>query len=226
MLWRVLCPILIKLIPAMFWQLQFEPSMTWDLVNQHLQIYHYHKVHAIFWVCVYPYINWIVQCFCCLVPNDTVSVATEVFFQPDGSPIISLEIKVCYIGHNTAFVSILNIFLQFPTLCPFERLNYSILLIEMSEGRHTVVSELQRSAMSPTEPVSEMMDSDLKVNANYSVTVYAATNVWNTSTHYYNISESRFCSSVTVYRHKENLLCIGLWLKSCIVQELCIYKIW
>lgn len=75
-------------------------------------------------------------------------------------------------------------------LCPFEWLNYSILIIQLNEGRETVASELQRSAMSPTKPVLERIDSGLEVNTNYSVTVHAATDVWNTSTTYYNISES------------------------------------
>lgn len=123
------------------------------------------------------------------MPNDTVSASTNVSFKSDGTPVIFLEIQVSYMGHNIT-LSKSSLFLQFPILCPFEMLNYSILLIQMNDGRETVISELQESAMSPTEPVSEMIDSDLEVNADYSVTVHAATDVWNTSTTYYNISES------------------------------------
>ena len=140
------------------------------------------------------------------MPNDTVSASTNVSFKSDGTPVIFLEIQVSCMGHNIALSNYL--FLQFPILCPFERLNYSILLIQLNDGRETVVIELQRSAMTPTESVSERIDSGLQVNANYSVTVHAATDVWDASATYYNISESWFCSSVC--RHKENLLCTCL----------------
>lgn len=79
---------------------------------------------------------------------------------------------------------------QFPKLCPFERLNYSILLAQLGEENELVMPELKRSVLDPPGSVTETITAGVEANANYSLVVLAATDVWNSSSPLYNLSES------------------------------------
>ena len=74
--------------------------------------------------------------------------------------------------------------MQFPQLCSFERLNYSVVLVWPYEA-----ILVQRSVTDPPESVTENITSFLEANTEYSIVVLAATAVWNTSTSHYNFSE-------------------------------------
>ena len=74
--------------------------------------------------------------------------------------------------------------MQFPHLCSFERLNYSVILVWPSEA-----VLMQRSVTDPPESVTENITSFLEANTEYSIVVLAATAVWETSTAHYNFSE-------------------------------------
>ena len=51
-----------------------------------------------------------------------------------------------------------------------------------------MLRELEGSVMAPSQPVQEEIRS-VEQNTDYSVVVMAETDVWNTSTHPYNLSE-------------------------------------
>jgi hypothetical protein len=98
------------------------------------------------------------------VPDSEVSVVTEVFFQKDGSPVVILEI-------------------EFPKLCSFERLNYSVVLVQPREALL-----IEKSVIGPPVSVTETITSSLEPNTDYSIVVLAKTAAWNTSTPHYNFS--------------------------------------
>ena len=74
--------------------------------------------------------------------------------------------------------------MQFPQLCSFERLNYSVVLV----WPHEAVL-IQKSVTDPSESVTENITSFLEANAEYSIVVLAATAVWTASTAHHNFSE-------------------------------------
>ena len=74
--------------------------------------------------------------------------------------------------------------MQFPKLCSFERLNYSVVLVQPREALL-----IEKSVIDPPVSVTETITSSLEPNTDYSIVVLAKTAAWNTSTPHYNFSE-------------------------------------
>ena len=81
----------------------------------------------------------------------------------------------------------LNVYvcMQFPPLCWFEKLNYSVLL--RHDGMESVVVE--ESVLNPPEYVMHNITAYVKAGTDYSIVVLAGTTVWNTVTDTHNFSE-------------------------------------
>ena len=90
-------------------------------------------------------------------------------------------------------IKIAGSLLQFPPLCIFETLNYTVVLANESL-RELVV--LQKSVTSPPESITETITSGIVANSNYSVVVLAETDVWKATTTPYNFSESLKCIQI------------------------------
>ena len=122
------------------------------------------------------------------VPDVDLIATTTVHPESASSISIVIEIKVWNTYNGPYFDSISFAALQFPEFCWFERVNYSVVLEEVSEEGSQVV-QIENSVESPQETITETLSAGVVPNANYSVVVFAKIHTWNSSTAPHNFSE-------------------------------------
>lgn len=84
-------------------------------------------------------------------------------------------------------INTFNLLFQFPKLCIFQRLNYTIVLNNLDEDREVMLPQM--SLLPPVELLIETIESDVVPDAEYTVFVYVLTDVGNSTSHLYNFSE-------------------------------------